>query len=100
MLILFTKIISNPEVSNLLVNKLIFIVFVSVNAIKVKYSSYNILGNHIEQLPVGWTFTIILLSITFTAISFMLYIISIYLDNIYKEVKNRPIYIVESFQRL
>ena len=60
----------------------------------------NILGNHIEQLPVGWTFIVILLSIIFTAISFMLYIISIYLDNIYKEVKNRPIYIVESFQRL
>jgi len=79
---------------------LIFIVFVSLNAIKIRYSGYNILGNYIEQLPVGWTFIVILLSIIFTAISFMLYIISIYLDNIYKEVKNRPIYIIESFQRL
>ena len=78
----------------------IFIILVSANAIKVKYSNYDILGNYIDQLPVGWTFTIILLSITFTAISFKLYIISIYLDNIYKEVKHRPIYIIESFQRL
>ena len=76
---------------------IIFIVFVSVNAIKVKYHSYDILGNYIELLPVGWTFLIILLSTIFTAISFMLYIISIYLDNIFQEVKHRPIYIVESF---
>jgi len=79
---------------------IIFIIFVSVNAVKVKYSSYDILGNYIGALPVGWTFTILFLSIIFTAISFMLYIISIYLDNIYKEVKHRPIYIIESFQRL
>jgi dolichol-phosphate mannosyltransferase len=79
---------------------IIFIIFVSVNAIKVKYSSYDILGNYIGALPVGWTFTILFLSIIFTAISFMLYLISIYLDNIYKEVKHRPIYIIESFQRL
>ena len=79
---------------------LIFIIFVSVNAVKVKYSNYDILGHYIEALPVGWTFTILFLSIIFTAISFMLYIISIYLDNIYKEVKQRPIYNIESFQRL
>ena len=79
---------------------IIFIIFVSVNAIKIKYSGYNIFGNYIDQLPVGWTFIVILLSIIFTTIIFMLYLISIYLDNIYKEVKNRPIYIVESFQRL
>lgn len=79
---------------------LTFVFTVIINALTVKFYSYNLLGYYVKELPTGWTFIILVVSITFSLTSLMLYLITIYLDIIKKEVKGRPIYIVESFQRL
>jgi hypothetical protein len=92
--------ILNKLFFGIFLSSLIFVFFVIINALFVKFFGYNLLGYYIEDLPVGWTFIILLVSIIFTLTSFMLYLITIYLDIINKEVKGRPIYIIESFQRL
>jgi hypothetical protein len=42
---------------------------------------------------------VVLTSIFFAITCLMLYIMSIYLANIYQEIKHRPMYIIESVQR-
>lgn len=75
-----------------------FLVLVIVNAIKVKVTNYDLLGSYHDAIP-GWTFLVVLNSIFFAMTCLMLYIMSIYLDNIYQEIKHRPLYIIESVQR-
>lgn len=77
---------------------LIFMLIVVVNAIKVKFTTYDLLGNYQEVIS-GWTFTVVLMSIFFAITCLNLYIISIYLANIYNEIKQRPLYIIESIKR-
>lgn len=77
---------------------LAFMCIVVANAVKVKFTSYDILGNYQEVIS-GWTFTIVLMSIFFAITCLNLYIISIYLANIYNEIKQRPLYIIESIKR-
>ncbi len=78
---------------------LVFLLVVVVNAVKVKFTNYDILGKYHEALS-GWTFLVVLISIFFATMSFNIYIMSIYLSNIYQEIKQRPLYIIESVQRL
>ena len=78
---------------------LVFLIAVVVNAVKVKFTNYDILGKYHEALT-GWTFLVVLISIFFATMSFNIYIMSIYLSNIYTEIKQRPLYIIESVQRL
>lgn len=78
---------------------LVFLIVVVVNAVKVKFTNYDIVGKYHEAVS-GWTFLVVLISIFFATMSFNIYIMSIYLSNIYHEIKQRPLYIIESVQRL
>ena len=75
-----------------------FLGIVIFNAIKVKVTNYDIFGDFYEAVP-GWTFIVVLMSIFFAITCLNLYIMSIYLGNIYTEIKHRPMYIIESVQR-
>jgi hypothetical protein len=71
---------------------------VVVNALKVKFSGIDIFGN-LSEATTGWTFLVILISVFFAITCLNLYIMSIYLSNIYNEIKQRPLYIIESVKR-
>lgn len=71
---------------------------VIINAIKVKFTGYDLLGIYHEALS-GWAFTVVIISIFFSITSLNLFIVSVYLSNIYNEIKKRPLYILESVQR-
>lgn len=68
------------------------------NAVKVRTTNIDIFGDHHETLS-GWAFLVVLISIFFAITCLNLYIMSIYLSNIYSELKNRPLYIIESIKR-
>ncbi|MEZ4918243.1 MAG: glycosyltransferase [Saprospiraceae bacterium] len=68
------------------------------NAVKVRFTNVDIFGTFHETLS-GWTFLVVLMSIFFAITCLNLYIMSIYLSNIYTEIKNRPPYIIESVKR-
>ncbi|MFQ5446103.1 MAG: glycosyltransferase [Saprospiraceae bacterium] len=75
-----------------------FMVLVTINALKVKMTNVDLLGAYHQSVP-GWTFLVVLSSIFFALTCLMLYIMSIYLANIYQEIKHRPKYIIESVKR-
>ncbi len=77
---------------------LAFLVAVVVNALKAKFTGVDLLGNVGEPFS-GWTFLVVLISVFFAVTCLNLYIMSIYLSNIYNEIKNRPLYIIESIKR-
>lgn len=77
----------------------IFLVGVVGNALKVKFTGIDIFGN-ISEAESGWTFLVILIAVFFAITCLNLYIMSIYLSNIYNEIKHRPLYILESTQRV
>ncbi len=77
---------------------ILFMAIVIANAVKVKITKVDFLGTYHEALP-GWTFLVVLSSIFFAITCLMLYIMSIYLSNIYQEIKHRPMYIIESVKR-
>lgn len=68
------------------------------NAVKVKLTNVDIFGERVETLS-GWAFLVVLISVFFAITCLNLYIMSIYLSNIYSEIKNRPLYIIESVKR-
>jgi hypothetical protein len=68
------------------------------NAIKVKMTNVDIFGDRHETLS-GWAFLVVLISVFFAITCLNLYIMSIYLSNIYTELKNRPPYIIEAVKR-
>lgn len=68
------------------------------NAVKVKLTNVDIFGEHQPVLS-GWAFLVVLMSSFFAITCLNLYIMSIYLSNIYAEIKNRPLYIIESVKR-
>lgn len=68
------------------------------NAVKVKLTNIDIFGEHVESLS-GWAFLVVLMSVFFAITCLNLYVMSIYLSNIYSEIKNRPLYIIESVKR-
>lgn len=68
------------------------------NAVKVKLSNVDIFGERVESLS-GWAFLVVLMSVFFALTCLILYVMSIYLSNIYSEIKNRPLYIIESVRR-
>lgn len=77
---------------------LAFLAFVVVNALKVKFSGIDLFGN-VGEAWSGWTFLVILIAVFFAVTCLNLYIMSIYLSNIYSEIKQRPLYIIESIKR-
>ena len=78
---------------------IIFMSLVIANAVKVKLTNVDFFGTYHEALP-GWTFLVVLSSIFFAITCLMLYIMSVYLSNIYQEIKHRPMYILESVRRI
>jgi len=68
------------------------------NAVKVKMTKVDIFGTYHETLS-GWAFLVVLMSVFFAITCLNLYVMSIYLSNIYNEIKNRPLYIIESVKR-
>lgn len=77
---------------------LIFLFGVIFNALKLKFTGVDLFGN-IEQAMPGWTFLVVMIAIFFAITCLNLYIMSIYLSNIYYEIKQRPLYMIESIQR-
>jgi dolichol-phosphate mannosyltransferase len=77
----------------------VFMVLVIINSLKVKFTNIDLFGTYHETIT-GWTFLVVLVSIFFAIICLILYIMSIYLSNIYQEIKYRPKYNIESFRRL
>lgn len=75
-----------------------FLAVVIANALTVKFAGYDLLGNPQEAVS-GWTFLVVLMSIFFAITCLNLYIMAIYLANIYHEIKKRPLYIIESVER-
>lgn len=69
------------------------------NAVKVKLTQVDIFGEHVESLSSGWAFLVVLMSVFFALTCLILYVMSIYLSNIYSEIKNRPLYFIESVKR-
>jgi hypothetical protein len=80
------------------VSSLIFLLGVIVNALKVKFTGIDLFGNTGEPFA-GWTFLVVLIAVFFATTCLNLYIMSIYLSNIYNEIKQRPLYIIESIKR-
>jgi hypothetical protein len=68
------------------------------NAVKVRLTNVDIFGEHHETLS-GWAFLVVLMSVFFAITCLNLYVMSVYLSNIYSELKNRPLYIIESVKR-
>jgi hypothetical protein len=89
--------------NNLLLSIFLFSVFftgvVIFNALKVKFTNYDIFGDYHNAIG-GWTFLVIIMSIFFATTCLTLYIMSIYLSNIYNEIKQRPLYIIESTRKV
>lgn len=77
---------------------LVFLLGVIVNALKVKFTGIDLFGNTGEPFS-GWTFLVVLIAVFFATTCLNLYIMSIYLSNIYNEIKQRPLYIIESIKR-
>lgn len=69
-----------------------------VNAVKVKFTNVDIFGEY-HQTVSGWAYLVVMISVFFAITCLNLYIMSIYLSNIYSEIKNRPLYIIESVKR-
>ena len=76
----------------------LFLIGVVINALKVKFTGVDLFGNVGEALG-GWTFLVVLISVFFAITFLNLYIMSIYLSNIYNEIKQRPLYLIESVRR-
>lgn len=68
------------------------------NAFSVKLYNRDIFGYEYETQS-GWAYLVVLISVFFAITCLTLYIMSIYLSNIYSEIKNRPLYIIESVKR-
>jgi hypothetical protein len=78
------------------------VIFASIaifNAVKVKLTNVDIFGDHVTSGLTGWASLVVLMSVFFAITCLNLYVMSIYLSNIYSEIKNRPLYIIESVKR-
>jgi glucosyltransferase len=78
---------------------ILFLVGVVGNALKVKFTGIDIFGTPADGTLAGWTFLVVLMSVFFAITCLNLYIMSIYLSNIYNEIKQRPLYLIESIKR-
>lgn len=75
-----------------------FLIYVTADALKVKFTGIDLFGNP-QVATSGWTYLVMLISIFFAVTCLNLYLMSIYLSNIYHEIKKRPLYIIESIKR-
>lgn len=102
-----TSMVAITSFTNFLNNILLWIflfsvVFTSVvifNALKVKFTNFDIFGDYNPAIS-GWAFLVVIMSIFFATTCLTLYLMSIYLSNIYNEIKQRPLYIIESTKKI
>lgn len=80
------------------VGSFVFLIGVVSNALLVRFIGYDLFGRP-EQAVSGWTYLVVLIAVFFAVVSLQLYLMSIYLGNIYQEIKQRPLYIIESIRR-
>ncbi|HEX2934265.1 MAG TPA: hypothetical protein VHO72_02835 [Bacteroidales bacterium] len=90
-------------------NKMIFIIFilallfsfmVSLDTVLLKFYHTDLFGTiKIDYFP-GYPFMIIMISVMFTIVCLILFLLSLYLDIINKEIRKRPPYFIKSIQRL
>ncbi len=76
----------------------LFALVVIINALLVKITNYDLFGDYHEAVS-GWTFLVVIISVFFAVMFLNLFIMSVYLANIYQEMKARPMYIIESVKR-
>ena len=69
-----------------------------INAFMVRYNQVDLFGQY-QETQSGWPYLVVMISVFFAITFLNLYIMSIYLSNIYTELKNRPPYIIESVKR-
>jgi hypothetical protein len=98
-LISFTDVL-NRLFQWIFILSLLFSFIVSLDAIFIKLFGFDVFGTIQDNVIPGWSFLIVTLAIMFTLVSLMLYLLSMYMSSLNKEIKNRPIYIIESIQRI
>ncbi|MEX1376228.1 MAG: glycosyltransferase [Eubacteriales bacterium] len=76
----------------------ISIIFLVFAIITTGYTVYTYLT--LENIQPGWATTMFFLSISFTGVFLTLYIITKYLVNILLEVRNKPMYVYKSVEKL
>jgi hypothetical protein len=90
-------------------NKMIFVIFIAslffsfmvcLDTILVKFFKTDLFGTITVQYMPGYPFIIIMVSVMFTLICLILFLLSLYLDIINKEIRKRPAYFIKSIQRL
>jgi hypothetical protein len=82
----------------LFIMSLTFSFFTTIDAVMIKLSGKDLLGAPKVNSEVDYL--VILISILFSLLFFILYIFSIYLLQIYREIRKRPLYFTESVQRI
>lgn len=76
----------------------LFLLAVITNALLVRFIGMDLFGQPVEAVS-GWTYLVVLIGVFFATVSLQLYLMSIYLSNIYEEIKRRPLYTIESIKR-
>jgi ABC-type multidrug transport system fused ATPase/permease subunit len=79
---------------------LLFSMVTCLDAVFIKVLGFDIFGTTQNNVIPGWSILIVTISMMFTLISLMLYLLSMYMSSLNNEVRNRPIYIIESIQRI
>jgi hypothetical protein len=82
-----------------LVASTIFLITVIVNALLVRFSGVDIFLNPQENVP-GWTFLVVFSSVMWIWLNGVLYVLSTHIQNVYNEVRDRPLYIIENLRKL
>lgn len=75
-----------------------FSLFFTADAIMIKIAGVDLFGDPRESTPTGYL--IILVAFLFSLLFFILFIFSVYLTNLNREIKHRPEYFIKSIQRL
>jgi polyisoprenyl-phosphate glycosyltransferase len=79
---------------------LLFAAGVSLDALLIKLRGSDLFGTVQNNTIPGWSFLIIMISVMFSLVCLILYLMSVYLSHINREIKQRPVYIIESIQRI
>ncbi len=93
----FTDIL-NKLLIRVFIIAIMFTFFVAVDALIIKLTEMDIFGSPKDSTVIEYL--VILVSSMFAMLFLILYIFSIYLSSINNEIKQRPVYFIESIQRI
>jgi hypothetical protein len=77
----------------------LFLFGVIGNTLCVKFTGHDLLMTPREDVP-GWTFLVVFMGVMWLFLNIVLYLLSIFIERIYIEVRNRPLYITEHIHKL